>query len=205
AAVIAVSQALSGEMVVEKLVDKFMRAAIEQAGAERALLIAVRGEELRTSAEAAVRGDMVTVQVRQHPARDAVALPDSIIRYAIRVRDPVILDDAMSQNAFTADPYIAKYHARSVLCLPLINQGKLIGILYLENNLTSHVFTAARVSVLKMLASQAAISLENSRLYRELSDRERKIRRLVDANIVGILVADVDGRIFEANDEFLRI
>jgi PAS domain S-box-containing protein len=204
AMVIEVSQALSGEMVVEKLIDRFMRAAIEHAGAERALLIAVRGEGLRTSAEAAVRGDDITVQLRQHPARDAVALPDSLIRYSIRSRELVLLDDAMSQNPFSADPYIMKYRVRSVLCLPLINQGKLIGILYLENNLTSHVFTPHRVTVLKVLASQAAISLENTGLYRELADREAKIRRLVNANIIGIFVADLEGQVIEANDAFLR-
>src|SRR5208337_3239541 len=95
--------------------------------------------------------------------------------------------------------------ARSILCLPLINQAKLIRILYLENNLTRHVFTPDRVTVLKVLASQAAISLENSRLYRDLEDREAKIRRLVEANIIGVFVADFDGRILEANDAFLRI
>jgi PAS domain S-box-containing protein len=205
ATVIEVSQALSGEMVVEKLIDRFMRAAIEHAGAERALLVSVRGEELRTSAEAAVRGDQVTVEVRQHPACDAVALPDSLIRYSMRARDSVILDDAMSRNPFSADPYIVKYRVRSVLCLPLINQGKLIAILYLENNLTPHVFTTGRVTVLKVLASQAAISLENTGLYRALADREGKIRRLVDANIIGIYIADREGRILEANDAFLRI
>src|SRR5262245_23320895 len=205
ATVIKVSQAVSGEMVLAKLIDRLMRAAIEQAGAERVLLVAVRGEELRTSAEAAVRGAEVTVQVRQHPERDAVALPDSLIRYSIRARDAVILDDAMSHSAFSADPYIVKYHVRSVLCLPLINQGKLIGILYLENNLTPHVFTPGRVTVLKVLASQAAISLENSRLYQDLAEREGKIQRLVNANIIGIFVGDFDGRIVEANDAFLRI
>ena len=205
ATVIGVSQALSGEMVVEKLVDRVMRAAIAHAGAGRALLVAVRGEELRTSAEAAVRGDEITVQVRQHPARDPIALPDSLIRYSIRTRDPVVLDDAMAQNPFSADPYIMKYHVRSVLCLPLINQGNLIGILYLENNLTPHVFTPGRVTVLKVLASQAAISLENSRLYRDLADREGRIRRLWDSNILGICIWDLDGAIVSANDEFLRM
>src|SRR5262249_15926908 len=140
-----------------------------------------------------------------HPARDAVALPDSLIRYSIRARDAVILDDAMSQNPFSADPYIANYHSRSVLCLPLINQGKLIGTLYLENNLTPYVFTPDRVTVMKVLASQAAISLENTGLHRDLADREVKIRRLVDANIIGVFVADLEGRIIEANDAFLRI
>jgi len=123
----------------------------------------------------------------------------------MRTQETVILDDASSQNPFSADPYIVERRARSILCLPLINQGKLIGILYLENNLTPHVFTPERVTVLKVLASQAAISLEKARLYLDLTDREGKIRRLVDANIVGIFVANFEGRIFEANDAFLRI
>jgi PAS domain S-box-containing protein len=205
ATVIEVSQALSGEIVVEKLIDRFMRAAIEQAGAERALLIAVRGEELRTSAEATVHGHDVTVQVRQHPAHNTGALPESLIRYSMRTRDPVVLDDAMAQNPFSADPYIVTHHVRSVLSLPLINQGKLIGILHLENNLTPHVFTPGRVTVLKLLASQAAISLENTGLYRELADRELRIRRLVDANIIGIFVWELEGRILEANEAFLAM
>jgi PAS domain S-box-containing protein len=205
ATIVEVSQALSSEIIVDKLIDRFMRAAIEHAGAERAVLVAVRGEELRTSAEAVVRGNEITVQVREHPARDALALPDSLIRYSIRAREPVVLGDACSRSSFCDDPYIVKYRVHSVLCLPLINQGKLIGILYLENNLTPHAFTPDRVTMLKVLASQAAISLENTQLYRDLADREGKIRRLVDANIIGIIVADAEGRIFEANDAFLHI
>src|SRR5262249_53139214 len=149
----------------------------------------------RTSAEAAVHGNQVTVEVRQHPVRDAVALPASLIRYSIRTQDPVVLDDAMAQNPFSADPYITAHHVRSVLSLPLVTQGKLIGILYLENNLTPYVFTPGRVTVIKVLASQAAISLENSRLYRDLADREGKIRRLVDANILGICIWNLEGAI----------
>jgi PAS domain S-box-containing protein len=205
AVIVEVSQALSGEMIVDKLIDRFMRAAIEHAGAERAVLVAVRGEELRTSAEAVVRGNEITLQVQEHPVRDPVALPDSLIRYSIRAREPVVLGDAFSRSSFSDDPYIVKHRVHSVLCLPLINQGKLIGMLYLENNLTPHVFTADRVTMLKVLASQAAISLQNTQLYRELADREGKIRRLVDANIIGIIVADAEGRIFEANDAFLHI
>src|SRR5262249_34927723 len=126
-------------------------------------------------------------------------------RYAMRTRETVILDDASSQNSFSTDPYIVQCRARSILCLPLINQGKLIGILYLENNLAPRVFTSEQITDLRVLVSQAAISLENTRLYRDLQDREAKIRRLVDANIIGIFVADLEGRIVEANDAFLRI
>jgi PAS domain S-box-containing protein len=87
----------------------------------------------------------------------------------------------------------------------LINQGKLISILHLENNLTPHVFTRDRISVLKVLTFQAAISLENTRLYRDLEDRERRIRRLVDANILGIFIWDLEGEIVEANEAFLHM
>ena len=109
------------------------------------------------------------------------------------------------QPAFAADPYIRQHQARSILCLPLITQAKLIGVLYLENNLAPRVFAPARIAVLKLLASQAAIALENTRLYRDLAEREAKIRRLVDANIIGIFIWELDGRIIEANEAFLRM
>src|SRR5260221_8955116 len=95
--------------------------------------------------------------------------------------------------------------ARSILSLPLIHQAKLIGVLYLENNLTPHAFTPTRIAILKVLASQAAISLENTRLYRDLAEREAKIRRLVEANIIGIFIFDFEDRIVEANDAFLQM
>ena len=81
----------------------------------------------------------------------------------------------------------------------------MIGILYLENTLTSHVFTPGRIGVLELLAAQAAISLENTRLYGDLQEREAKVRRLVDSNIIGICINNLDGRIIEANDAFLSI
>jgi PAS domain S-box-containing protein len=205
ATVIKVSQAVSGEIVLEKLIDRLMRAAIEHAGAERGLLICQQAEELRVEAEAIESGQDVAVHVGEGDARLAVALPESVIRYAIRTREAVILDDALLQNPFSADPYIIQRRAHSLLALPLMNQGKIIGILYLENNLSPRVFTPERIAVSKVLASQAAISLENTRLYRDLEDREWKIGRLVDANIIGIFVADLEGLVVAANDAFLRI
>jgi PAS domain S-box-containing protein len=204
ATVIKVSQAISGEIVLEKLLEMLMRTALEQAGAERGLLIVLRGAEQRIAAEATTDGDFVTVHLRDEGV-DATVLPESVLHYVLRTRESVILDDASSHNLFSADPYIVESYLRSIICMPLINQGKLSGILYLENNLTPRVFTPDRVALLKVLASQAAISLENSRLYRDVADREGKIRRLVDANIIGILIADREGRILEANDAFLRI
>jgi GAF domain-containing protein len=146
-----------------------MRTAIEHAGAERGLLILRRGVEQRIEAEATTSGDTIIVRLLGAPV-DEVAVPESIFHYVLRAQESVILDDASAQNQFSADIYIRRHHARSILCLHLINQAKLIGVLYLENNLAAHVFTPTRIAVLKLLASQAAISLENSRLYRDLED-----------------------------------
>ncbi|MGY3149638.1 PAS domain S-box-containing protein [Bradyrhizobium sp. USDA 3397] len=206
ATMIDVSQALSGEFVLEKLIDKLMRRAIEHAGGERGLLISPQSDGLQIDAEAIASGETIVVHLSERATHVLGELPESLIRHAMCTREAVILDDASSsQNPFNADPYIVARRARSILCLPLINQRKLIGVLYIENNLTPRAFTPARISMLKVLASQAAISLENTRLYRDLADREGKIRRLVDANIIGIFVADREGRIVEANDAFLRI
>jgi PAS domain S-box-containing protein len=204
ATVMKVSQAVSGEIVPEKLIETLMRTAIEQAGAERGLLIIPRGSEPRIEAQATTGGDTVVVQLRDQPVTAAV-LPESVLHYVLRTRESVILDDATAQPPFSADPYIREHQARSILCVPLITQAKLIGGLYLENNLARRVFAPARSAVLKLLASQAAIALEVARLYRDLELREAKIRRLVDANIIGIFIWDFQGRIFEANEAFLHI
>lgn len=132
-------------------------------------------------------------------------LPEPVVQYAARTQESVILDDASGRGEFSNDEYIRREHARSILCLPLVKQGRLIALLYLENNLAANVFTPARIAVLNVLVSAAAISLENSRLYRELQEREAKIRRLVDANIVGVLISRVEGQILEANDAFLQM
>ena len=204
ATVIKVSQAVSSEIVLEKLIHTLMRTAIEQAGAERGLLILPGGDELHIEAEATTRGEDVTVHLRS-AAEGKAALPESVVRYVMRTREDVILGDATAGNPFSADPYIGRHRARSIVCLPLVNQARLNGVIYLENNLTAHVFTSERITVLKVLATQAAISLENTRLYRDLENREAKIRRLVDANIVGIFMWNLEGAITGANEAFLRM
>jgi PAS domain S-box-containing protein len=204
ATVIKVSQAISSEIVPEKLIDVIMRAAIEHAGAERGLLILPRGDELRIEAEATTGDNTIVVRLRE-AAVTADEAPDSIVHYVVRTQENVILDDASSRNPFSSDPYFRQHRTRSVLCLPLLKQAKLIGILYLENNLAIHVFTPVRVAVLKLLASEAAISLENTRLYGELKEREARIRRLVEANIIGIFIWNVEGLLIEANEAFLQM
>jgi PAS domain S-box-containing protein len=204
ATVIGISQAVSAEIVLDKLLDTLLRTAVQHAKAERALLILARDAEQRIAAEATTSGDDVTIRLCDEPASGSL-LPESILHHVLHTRESVILDDAASPGPFAPDPYLAGRHARSVFCLPLMNQAKFIGVLYLENTQTPGVFAPARTAVLKLLASQAAVSLENGRLYRDLADREARIRRLVDANIIGIFITETGGRIVEANDAFLAM
>jgi predicted ATPase/signal transduction histidine kinase len=180
ATVVKVSQAVSGEIVLEKLIDMLMRTALEHAGAQRGLLIVPHGGVQRLEAEATTSGDTITVRFRQASV-SAAELPESVLHYVVRTHESVILDDASAQNAFCADEYIRHNRVRSVLCLPLIKQTTLIGVLYLENNLTSRVFTPARSAVLKLLASQAAISLEIAYLYTDLKQENSERRRAEEA------------------------
>ena len=179
ATVIKVSQTVSSEIVLEKLIDTMMRTAIEQAGAQRGILITWRGGELRCVSEASTRNDTITVELRDEPIAQTV-LSQSIVQYVLRTRDPVILDDAAAEHPFSTDPYIRQRQARSVLCLPLLAQAKFGGLLYLENNLAPGVFVPARAAVLKLLASQAAIALENAGLYRDVAVAQSELRRASD-------------------------
>jgi len=204
ATVIAVSQAVSGETVLDRLLDTLMQTAVTHAGAERALLILSRDAEPRIAAEATATADRVVVRLcDEHVTGDL--LPDTLLGHVLRTRDSVILDDAGTLNPFSTDRYIALKQARSVFCLALTNQAQLIGAIYLEHHHAPRVFAPARTAVLKLLASQAAVCLENSRLSRDLADREARVRSLVDANIIGICTWHTDGRLFDANQEFLRI
>jgi len=181
-----------------------LRTAVDHAGAERALLVLARESEHRIAAEATSRNGAVIVHLRDEPVTVS-ALPETVVRHVVQKRESVILDDAAVLNPFSTDPYVAQRQPRSVFCVPLMNQTKFVGVLYLENNLTPCVFAPARTAVLKVLASQAAISLENSRLYRDLADREGKIRRLVDANVLGICMWNLEGAIVDANEAFLHM
>jgi PAS domain S-box-containing protein len=212
--VIKVSQAVSSEIVLENLIDTLMRTAMEQAGAERALLVMRRGKEPRIKAEASTSGDTVTVRLVDEAVTERV-LPESVLHYVLRAREIVILDDAAAQSPYGVDSYIHQRQARSILCLPLFHQAKLLGALYLENNLTAGVFAPDRISVLKLLASQAAVALENAHVYREVAERERRqiaisemLRIIANSPIQSVLdaVAENSARLSDANNvEIFRL
>jgi PAS domain S-box-containing protein len=165
--VVRMSQAIASEIVSDKLIETLMVLAVEHAGADYGLLVFPQQGKLRVEAEASVDRGAVRVHIVRAPVTSAKA-PVSILDQVARSKHRAILDDVRTLGAQPADAYFRHKPVRSVLCLPLIKQAELIGMLYLENSLASHAFSPARIAVLELLSSQAAISLENARLYAEL-------------------------------------
>jgi len=202
--VVKASQAVSGEIVLENLIKTLMVTAVEHAGAERGLLILPRGDQLWIEAEAKTGLKTVEVNLRQALVTPS-ELPLTILQFVIRTQEPVISEDASREKLFSADEYVASRHVRSVLCLPLTKQANLVGVLYIENNVAASVFTPARIAVLKLLASQAAISLENARLYGELTMSEERWRNLFESVPVGVNMVGLHRRYVAANPAFQRM
>ncbi|CAN7198190.1 AAA family ATPase [Pseudoduganella sp. LjRoot289] len=197
------TQAISGRIVLDELVDTLMRIVLENAGAQSGALLLVRDGQLALVADTQVAQQDVQVRLHREAGQADMDLPETILNYVRRSGETVLLADAAAMHPYAGDAYFSRHRPKSVLCLPIVRQGALIGLLYLENSLLTHAFTPARVTVLELLACQAAISLENAQLYTDLREREARIRRLVEANIIGIFFWDVRGGISDANDAFL--
>jgi PAS domain S-box-containing protein len=204
ATVVKASQAVSREIVLPALIETLMRMTIEHAGADRGLLILPAAGGFQVEAEAISARDKLNVAIERKPA-DPATLPESLVRYVARVRESILLDDVAAPHLFSEDPYFHRQSPKSVLCIPLIKQTNLVGMLYLENHLAPRAFTRHHLAILELLASQAAISLENATLYASLQAREARIRRLVESSIIGIFFWGTDGSITEANEAFLQM
>jgi diguanylate cyclase (GGDEF)-like protein/PAS domain S-box-containing protein len=200
------SQAISSRIMLNELADTLLHIVLENAGAQTGYLVLCGGEGLMLAAEANLdQQGVVQVRCYDRIAPDEASLPAAILNYVRRSREQVLLPDVAQPHPFSSDPYFSRRQPKSVLCLPILRQNALVGLLYLENKLVTHAFTQERVAVLELLASQAAISLENARLYADLQEREARIRRLVESNIVGILFYNLDGTITGANDAALAM
>ncbi|RMH71121.1 MAG: PAS domain S-box protein [Cyanobacteria bacterium J007] len=172
--VMKASQALCGEIVLDRLLAKLMQIILENAGAQLGGLILEGERGLAIEAWGEVQGDRVAV--RQGIALETSdRLPISPIHYAMRTGETVVLADAAQESMFAGDPYIQRYQPKSILCMPIQGQGQAIGVLYLENNLATGAFTPQRLAVLGLLTAQAAISIENARLYDRLGDYSRTL------------------------------
>jgi serine phosphatase RsbU (regulator of sigma subunit) len=158
--------------VLENLLRKMMRVVLENAGAQKGFLILEKEDALVIEAEGAVDTGEITV-LQSRPV--ASALPASILNYVSHSHERVVLSNAAHEGQFTNDPYVLEHLPKSLLCLPLLNQGKLTGILYLENNLTTDAFSQNHLEILNLLSSQMAISIENAGLYQDVQDAARQL------------------------------
>ncbi len=169
--VIKASQAISSEILLDKLLTNLLLIVIENAAAQKGCLILFKGAKLFIEA-IKNDSDVILTSIAVEQSKD---VPLSLINYVAATESDVVLTSATSDMTYQSDPYISQHKVKSILCVPIFNQGKLIGILYLENNLTTGAFTSERVELLKFIMSQAAISLENSRLYQQAQDTAKQL------------------------------
>jgi PAS domain S-box-containing protein len=172
ASIFKVSQALSSEIELDKLLATLMQVVLETAGAQKAALLTLHDDTLVLDA---IAGEGTEVRLPAIACETSDELPLAIINTVKRNATPIVLDDATAQHDFMADVYLNRHQPKSVLCAPILNQGKLIGLLYLENSLTVGVFTEERLEVIQLLCSQAAIALENARLYQASQTYARQL------------------------------
>jgi len=172
-AVVRASRIISGEIILENLLDKLMKIVIENAGAQKGALILSRNGKL--TVDACINSQKGETVLKSPVLPDQFTeLSAGIVNYTARTKENIVLADAAAEGIFTSDPYVAAQKPKSILCIPIVRHNDLTGILYLENNSAKGAFTADRVEVLKLISTQAAISIENARFYADLEDRVKQ-------------------------------
>jgi PAS domain S-box-containing protein len=171
------AQVPSDIIYLDQLIVTLMQVAIENAGAKTAALILLEDDQLTVVAQC---NESRQCNLEKLTVADCTTIPVSIIHSVERTQETLVFEDAVSDSPFSIDPYIQRHQARSLLCLPILKQSQFVGILYLENNLSTGIFTRDRLQALKLLIDQAAISLENARLYAQLADYAETLERKVE-------------------------
>lgn len=197
--VIKASQVLSGEIILGSLLERLMQVVLENAGAHSASLILAREDELVLEITSHYDGNTWQHERPATTIEEAAGLPISVVQYVSRAQEDVVLNDARNEGMFTQDAYIVSRRARSILCIPILSKLHLTGVLYLENLQTTSVFTQDRVAILKLLASQSAIAIENAKLYQQLNDSRNKYLALYQNAVEGIFELDGQGRVTNIN------
>jgi class 3 adenylate cyclase/GAF domain-containing protein len=187
--VLEASRAISGEMELEPLLRRLMQVVMENSGARRVCLALERNGQLFVEAEVTVGAAEVALRsVPIDTLRDGLPLlPLRIVNFVIHTQDSVLLDDALADPRFNRDPYVMRTRPHSVLCAPLLRQGRLTGVIYLENEISRGVFTPARLGLLNHVVAQAAISVDNVRLYDDVRTINSAYQRFVPQQFLGIL------------------
>lgn len=201
AAVFTMSQAVSGEILLDRLIERLMITVLEHSGAVRGLLLLPRDGQMQIVAEAVTNDAGIAVKLDKFRR----SLPETVLAYATRTQEVVILDGVLN-DSFASDPYFSDFPSTSILCVPIVKLKQLVGVLFLENGLSTNLFTEGQVAVLELLASQAAISLENAGLYQASRDTQEKARRAAEElrlayDMIPALAwtSDIDGTLLSFN------
>ncbi|HIK16841.1 MAG TPA: AAA family ATPase [Leptolyngbyaceae cyanobacterium M33_DOE_097] len=204
--VIKASQTISSEIVLSDLLKTLMQIVIEQAGAEVGYILLLHNDQLVIEVEAKTNltNEQISVQHFISEMGMTQFVPQSILNYVQRTQETVILDDATESSLFSEDRYIIHNRPKSVLCLPIARQSKLIGILYLENNLATGAFTQAQLSALEILSTQIAISLENAQLYQELAESREQLNLALQSGQIGVWSWDIINNRVEWDDQMYQ-
>lgn len=204
--VIKASQMISSEIVLSDLLKTLMQIVIEQAGAEVGYVLLSRNHRLVIEVEA--RANQADEQLSIHQliadAETSQLVPQSILNYVQRTQEVIILDNAAKSPLFAEDPYIIRNQPKSVLCLPIARQSKLLGILYLENDLATGAFTQAQLSALEILSAQIAISLENAQLYQDLAESREQLNLALQSGQIGVWSWEMVNDQVEWDDQMYR-
>jgi PAS domain S-box-containing protein len=192
------SEAIAGEIVLDKLLSKLMKILIENVGAQIGYLILENQGKLVIEAECSLDSEEVIV-LPSIPVKSCQKLAESIVGYVARTTEKVAINDATRDGQFTNDPYIKNTQPKSILCAALMNQGEIAAIVYLENRLTAQAFTPERLEVLQLLSGQAAIAITNAKLYAEVKERENRLTQFINAMPIGVTVLDSSGQVTYAN------
>ncbi|MDZ7991351.1 MAG: AAA family ATPase [Nostoc sp. EfeVER01] len=205
--VVKASQTISSEIVFSRLLKTLMQIVIEQAGAEIGYLLLEHDQNLVIEVEAKVNPQAEKLNVSRLVLEGEISqvIPQSMLNYVQRTHEIVILHNATEQNLFSKDEYVIQKQPKSVLCLPIARQSKLLGILYLENNLISSAFTKEKLSVLEILTVQIAISLENARLYQGLEDSQAQLSLALKSAQIGVWSWDIASDRFDWDEQIYQL
>lgn len=203
--VLKASHALADEIVLERLLARLMRLALEHAGGQKALLVMARDEQLYLAAETNLE-QSDTQFFTDKPLTDATELlPISLLHYVAHTKDSLIINQAHTQDMFMQDDYVCQHKPSSIMCMPILYHNTLSALLYLENNQSRDVFTPSHKETLNLLTAQAAISIENAKLYQSLKQSEQRHRSLFENAVEGIFRAEPQGRFISANPALAKL
>ena len=191
-AVVQACQAISSDILLDKLLKTLMTIVLENTQAQQGYLLLNQNKKLSLAAQAHVEDQILVSQTHNQPGFPTPTLPNAIIDQVFSSQSRVILNDLSSDNPYSRDAYFMHRHPKSLVCIPIARPTRLIGVLYLESDVTPHAFAPDRLTRLELLATQAAIALDNAQAYATLQESEEILHLTLETANIGTWYWDVE-------------